>query len=169
MNFLSENLSKNYVINVILGTALLSLASKISFHIGLIPITLQTFAVYFLGLFLRPRESFSVGISWIALGLSGAPVFSSSFVSIVSYTAFGYIIGMVIGMPLMKLLFNKFKSVLLSCVLCYGIVSLFGCVWLYTFVHDWKTAFAAGLLPFIFVDSCKIAAVSVIYRVFKRN
>ena len=153
---------------MVLGVTLLSLASKISFHIGLIPITLQLFAVYFLGLILKPSESFSAGVSWVTLGLCGAPVFASGFISISSYTAFGYIIGMVIGMPLMKLVFNKSKSIILACISCYIIVNLFGCSWLYTFVHNWQTTFATGWAPFIVVDICKISVVYGICKFLKK-
>ena len=158
INTLSQNktnLLDNSVVMILLATLLLSISSRVSIPIGVVPITAQTLAAYIIGFYLKPSESFSVGLSWILLGISGLPVFAPGFVSPFTCPSFGYIIGMTLGMPLMKISNN----VIVSCVICYTICHLIGCTWLYQFVHSWNLVFQCGVLPFIIGECCKIAIV----------
>ncbi|MBR1943966.1 MAG: biotin transporter BioY [Alphaproteobacteria bacterium] len=149
----TTNVLNNSLVIVLLATLLLSISSRISFPIGVVPITAQTLAAYIIGFYLKPSESFSVGLSWMLLGVSGLPVFAPGFISPLTCPSFGYIIGMTLGMPLMRSSNNLF----VSCAICYVVCSLFGCIWLYNFVHSWDLVFKFGIYPFILGECCKVA------------
>jgi biotin transport system substrate-specific component len=57
--------------------AILIVASKISFNIGPIPITLQTFAVAIISCLLKWKRASIVFLAYIIMGLIGIPVFST--------------------------------------------------------------------------------------------
>lgn len=153
---LNRNTTKfldNSVVMVLLATFLLSISSRVSVPIGAVPITAQTLAAYIIGFYLKPSESFSAGISWMLLGICGLPVFAPGFVSPMTCPSFGYIIGMTLGMPSMKLSNN----IILSCIICYTVCHFFGCIWLHQFIHSWDSVFQFGVYPFIIGECCKIA------------
>ncbi len=151
----------NSIVMVLLSTILLSLSSRISLPVGVVPITAQTLAAYIIGFYLKPNESFSAGLSWIMLGISGMPVFAPGFISPLTCASFGYIIGMMFGMPLMK----ASSNIVLSCIICYLITHIFGCCWLYNFVHSWDLVFKFGVYPFIIGECCKVAVLVGINRI----
>ena len=57
--------------------AILVVCSKISFNIGIISLTLQTFAVASIGLILKWKKALIVFFTYIVMGLIGIPVFST--------------------------------------------------------------------------------------------
>ena len=74
--------------------ALLIICSKISFNIGPIPITLQTFAVFMISLILGVKKSIIVFLTYIIMGLIGIPVFSQGGgFDYIFKPSFGFIIG----------------------------------------------------------------------------
>lgn len=57
--------------------ALMVAASKVSFAIGPVPLSMQTFAVAFIGAWLGMRLGTSVILSYLAMGFAGLPVFAT--------------------------------------------------------------------------------------------
>lgn len=157
----NTNITSNNVVIVLLATVLLSISSRIYIPIGVVPITAQTLAAYIIGFYLKPSESFAAGLSWMLLGVSGVPVFAPGFISPLTCPSFGYIIGMVLGMPLMK----KSNNVIVSCIICYLVTHLLGCTWLYNFLHSWNLVFKFGIYPFIIGECCKIAILFSIDKI----
>ena len=151
----------NSIVIVLSAAVLLSLSSRISIPVGIVPITAQTLAAYIIGFYLKPIESFSAGLIWILLGISGVPVFATGFISPFTCPSFGYIIGMTLGMPLA----HKSNNVLVSCSICYLITNILGCTWLYNFVHSWDLVFKAGIYPFLIGECIKIAIVMGINKI----
>ena len=66
---------KRAVIKCAAAVALLVAASKVSFAIGPVPLTLQTFAVAVVGAWLGTRQGVAAVIAYLALGFAGLPVF----------------------------------------------------------------------------------------------
>ena len=155
------NTTSNSIAVVLLATALLSISSRIYIPRGVVPITAQTLAAYIIGFYLKPSESLVAGLSWMLLGISGVPVFAPGFISPLACPSFGYIIGMTLGMPLMR----KSNNVIVSCIICYIVHSLLGSKWLYNFVHSWNLVFKLGIYPFIIGECCKIAIVLSIDKI----
>lgn len=161
-----KKVNTNYsIVLILLATLLLSVSSRVVIPIGIVPITAQTLATYVIGFYLKPSESFTAGLSWLVLGISGMPVFSTGFINPLTYPSFGYIVGMILGMPLMK----ASNNVILSCIICYFITSLFGCCWLYNFVHSWNLVFNCGIYPFIIGECLKIAILVVMKKMGQKS
>lgn len=59
------------------AVALLIACSKISFSIGPVPLTMQTFGVALIGAVLGARLGFSAVLSYLLLGFAGLPVFAT--------------------------------------------------------------------------------------------
>jgi biotin transport system substrate-specific component len=76
--------------------AVLIVCSKITIPTGLVPITLQTFAVVIIALILGFTKSTIVIVTYIVMGLIGIPVFSSGGgFDYIFKPSFGYILGFV--------------------------------------------------------------------------
>ena len=70
---------KRAVIKCAVAVALLVAASKVSFAIGPVPLTMQTFAVAVVGAWLGTRQGVAAVIAYLALGFAGLPVFIVAF------------------------------------------------------------------------------------------
>ena len=88
--------------------SILIIASKISISIGIIAITLQTFAVALIPYILKWKRSAIVFITYILMGLIGIPVFSNGggFYYVLK-PSFGFILGFlaslfITGSPILK-------------------------------------------------------------------
>ena len=68
---------KRAVIKCAVAVALLVAASKVSFAIGPVPLTMQTFAVAVVGAWLGTRQGVAAVIAYLALGFAGLPVFAT--------------------------------------------------------------------------------------------
>lgn len=68
---------KRAVIKCAAAVALLVAASKVSFAIGPVPLTMQTFAVAVVGAWLGTRQGVAAVIAYLALGFAGLPVFAT--------------------------------------------------------------------------------------------
>ena len=168
LNIQSRNQTMDYI-EIGIAVALLSLSGKISFPIGVVPVTAQMLVVYFLGMWLSPRESFSAGVTWLFLGIGGVPVFAPGFISPLLSPSFGYIVGMVIGMPLAKLYFQKYNNALIACIICYVVNGFFGCIWLHQFLRSWYAVWLCGIYPFILVECFKMTMAISFYRSYERK
>lgn len=82
---------------VALMLAMLIICSQIAIPIGVVPITLQTFAVLLLGLILRPRLAVLTTFLYAGMGLVGLPVFSgaSGGPQMIMAPSFGFILGFI--------------------------------------------------------------------------
>jgi biotin transporter BioY len=142
-----------YVRRALLFVALFVLCSKIAIPLYPIPITMQMFAVYFLGLVLEPMESFAITNGWLFLGLAGLPVFASA--GGLCGPSSGYIFGMCLAAPAAGIILRRSGSRLLSCVCAYLIVHLFGFVVLSSFV-GLDDAMRFGIYPFVLPELFKM-------------
>lgn len=149
------------IVNLILSVSFLTISSKVIIPLYPVPITLQMFAIYFLGIIQSPRESFYAILSWLFIGTLGFPVFASSFGGLSGPTS-GYLIGMLFGAPIMGYLRAKQKGLITSSLACYSVVHFFGYLWLVNFV-GWTNAFYCGILPFIIPEFFKISIVCAIF------
>ena len=93
--YLSSNISKLGFF--LLGIILLSVSSKISIPFYPVPMTLQTFVVYFIAASMGMVGFYST-LSYVILGLIGLPIFAAGggFGYLMSPT-FGFLYGMVLA------------------------------------------------------------------------
>ena len=81
MKVLAQNrtraFDKKAVVKCAAAVALLIAASKVSFAIGPVPLTMQTFAVAVVGAWLGTRQGVAAVVAYLALGFAGLPVFAT--------------------------------------------------------------------------------------------
>jgi biotin transporter BioY len=170
--YTSGTLSK--IVFYLLGIILLSVSSKISIPFFPVPMTLQTFVVYFIAASMGMVGFYST-ISYVALGLMGLPIFAvGGGIAYIMSPTFGFLYGMILASFLIAYLsrnqFNKkiirlFFAVSLGALIIFtcGIIHLSGYIGL-------EKALTAGLYPFIYSEFLKIAlAILVSYLLIKKN
>lgn len=138
--------------------ALTSVGAMLSFPMGPVPITFQTFFVYLAGGLLGPRLGALSQLVYLLMGLSGMPVFSSfhSGPSILAGPTAGYLISFPACSFISGIARGKgFLRSVLFLSLGTVIVYLSGVLWLSAF-FGYQNALRLGLLPFIPGDSIKI-------------
>ena len=158
----------------LLGIILLSVSSKISIPFYPVPMTLQTFVVYFIAASMGMVGFYST-LSYVILGLIGLPIFAAGggFGYMMSPT-FGFLYGMVLASFVIayfsKNLFNKnLLKVTFSILIGAAIIFVCGLSHLAGFI-GFEKSIKAGLYPFIYSELLKIAlAISISYLLIKKN
>ena len=144
----------------LLGIILLSVSSKISIPFFPVPMTLQTFVVYFIAASMGMVGFYST-ISYVVLGLMGLPIFAAGGgIAYLLSPTFGFLYGMVIASFLIahfsKNLFNKnLIKITFSIFLGATIVFICGISHLAGFI-GYEKSIKAGLYPFIYSEILKI-------------
>ena len=170
--YAQSNLSK--IVFSLLGIILLSVSSKISIPFYPVPMTLQTFVVYFIAASMG-MVGFYATVSYVILGLIGLPIFAAGggFGYVMSPT-FGFLYGMILASFVIayfsKNLFNKnLIIIILSIFIGALIIFVCGIAHLSSFIGLEKSI-NAGLYPFIYSELLKIAlAISLTYLLIKKN
>ena len=169
----SSNISK--IAFFLLGIILLSVSSKVSIPFYPVPMTFQTFVVYFIAASMGMIGFYST-LSYVILGLMGLPIFAAGggigYVSCRQHLAF-YMEWFWLPLAIAyfsKDLFNK-KIIKISLAVFVGALITFACgiTHLSGFIGIEK-AVMAGLMPFIYSELLKIAlAIFAVYLLIKKN
>ena len=167
------NIYLKNIILVFLGTILLSISSKVQVPFWPVPMTMQTFVVFIIGMSYGSKLALTTLILYLLEGAFGLPVFAKGggLLYLTGPTA-GYLYGMMIAAWVIgkfaDLGYNNsyFKS-LISLLTGTSIIFLFGVVYLGSII-GFDKAFAAGLYPFILSELFKILlAVALIPNIKK--
>ena len=165
-----ENINSN-LINILLalfGTFLLAISSKVQVPFWPVPMTMQTFVIFLIGMTYGVRLSFATVALYLFEGAAGLPVFASGggIAYLIGPTA-GYLYGMLFASVVISYLANLgfsktyFKATL-SLLIGSIMIFLIGIIYLGSII-GYEKAIAAGLFPFIPSELFKIAlAVSLI-------
>lgn len=163
-----------------LSIALITVCAWITVPFGPVPFTLQTFAMTFVLLALKPKEAVASIVLYVLIGAIGLPVFSSmkgGFAALAGPTG-GFIWGFVIGAIVAAVLLAVFEkkggkrpiyveviAAVIFLVICY----LCGWVQL-AFVAQMgmAAAFAAAVAPFIIIDAVKLAVAIAVARAVRK-
>ena len=158
----------------LMGIILLSVSSKVSIPFYPVPMTLQTFVVYFIAASMGMVGFYST-LSYVMLGLMGLPIFAAGGgIGYIMSPTFGFLYGMVLSSLFIayfsKDLFKKniFKIMIIVFI---GAIITFACgvAHLASFIGIEK-ALVAGLLPFVYSELLKIGlAVATAYLLIKKN
>lgn len=159
-------LTTRNMVFIALFAAIICVMAPFSFSVGVIPITLGTFAIYLAGALLGSKKGIIAVAVYIMLGAVGLPVFSGfkgGFAVLLGVTG-GYIIGY-IPMALLTGIFSEKNKKLapvgmvLGTLACYA----FGTAW---YMISTGSALLPALelcvLPFLIGDAIKMIAVSSI-------
>ena len=170
-----ENINSN-LLNIVLalfGTLLLAISSKVQVPFWPVPMTMQTFVIFLIGMTYGVRLSFATVALYLFEGAAGLPVFASGggIAYLIGPTA-GYLYGMLFASAVISYLANLgfsktyFKAAF-SLVIGSIIIFSFGIIYLGSII-GYQKAIAAGLLPFIPSELFKIAlAVTLIPTIQK--
>jgi biotin transport system substrate-specific component len=125
-----------------------------------VPVTLQTFAVLFIGMIYGARLGTATVVSFIALGLCGLPILANTTTGM----SLGYLIGFIPAVYVAGILiqYGWGKSMLttaLAALIGTSIVLACGLAWLAIFI-GFSAAINVGLMPFVGVELVKIALLA---------
>ena len=164
-----ENINSN-LLNILLalfGTLLLAISSKVQVPFWPVPMTMQTFVIFLIGMTYGVRLSFATVALYLFEGAAGLPVFASGggIAYLMGPTA-GYLYGMLLASVAISYLANLgysktyFKA---SVILFIGSIIIFstGIIYLGSII-GFEKAIALGLLPFIPSELFKIALAVIL-------
>ena len=158
---------------VLFGTIILAVSSKIQVPFWPVPMTMQTFIVFIIGMSYGWRLAFVTLTVYLIEGAFGLPVFAKGggFLYLIGPTA-GYLYGMTLAAGIIGFFAERgyAKSYIKSLTpLLIGtfIIFLFGVGYLGSII-GYDKALAAGLYPFILSEFFKIAlAIALIPSIWK--
>ncbi len=152
---------------VLFGTLLLALSSKVQVPFWPVPMTMQTFIVFIIGMAYGWRLAFFTLVAYLVEGALGLPVFAKGggLLYLTGPTA-GYLYGMTVAAAVIGFFaehgYNEsyFKS-LISLIAGTFIIFLFGVGYLGSII-GYDKALAGGLYPFIPSEFFKIGIAVVL-------
>ncbi|MDC1296639.1 biotin transporter BioY [Alphaproteobacteria bacterium] len=153
---------------ILFGSFLLGISSKIQVPFWPVPMTMQTFVVFLIGMSYGWKLSFLTLLTYVFQGVIGLPVFATGtgLAYLMGPTA-GYIYGMVIAATIIGYLSEKgfsksYFGSLFSLLIGSVFIFILGVGYLGTII-GYEKAINLGLLPFIPSELFKIAlAVAII-------
>lgn len=160
-----------------LFSAVISIAAPFSIPIGVVPVSLATFAIFLAVGILSPLEAFFATLTYVLLGLVGVPVYSGFTAG--AGVLFGVTGGFIIGYLIMALISGYFIKIFKGKgFLIYFIAYLLGTIVLYVLGSTWHalvsgadyiTSLTVTVLPFIVIDVLKAVAAAVIAPTVKKR
>ena len=174
---LVKNISSNQLIKkiflVFIGSILLAISSKIKIPFYPVPMTMQTFVVFLIGMTFGSKLAFFTLLLYLTEGAVGLPVFAKGggLLYLTGPTA-GYLYGMTIAAWFIGYLaernFNEsYLKSLISLLIATSIIFMVGVGYLGS-VIGYDKALAGGLYPFLPSELFKIAlAVAIIPSITK--
>ena len=167
-----QNTVVKNVLLALLGSVLMAACAQITIPMFPVPLTLQTFAILFIGMALGSRYGPLAVLFYLAEGAVGLPVFAGGSAGLgvfIGGTA-GYLYGFVIAAFIVGYLGEKGWDrtfVKASVAMFAGNVAIYipGLLWL-AMIYGWdKPIFAWGLTPFIIGDLVKLVVASGLFTI----
>ena len=158
------------LLTVIFGTGLLAISSKIQTPFTLVPATMQTFVVLFLGIILGYKLAAATVILYLIEGSIGLPVFAkgAGFAYLIGPTG-GYLMGFIFTAFFAGMIKIKNDPIIISIYLLFSVsVSyIFGLLWLWNYMgldKSFDAVFLVGAQPFLFIEVYKILILAVLSK-----
>ncbi len=161
------SLIKNLFLAV-LATIILAISAKIKIPFYPVPMTMQTFVVLFIGIFLGWKLGLFTVMLYLAEGIIGIPVFAGTPEKGLGITYFvgptmGYLVGFLVAVFLSGF-FNFGKNYFLNflkLILSVSTIYLFGIFWLVSFT-GWEKVFLVGVQPFLLAELFKVLLLTAL-------
>ena len=164
----SKTLSLVKDIALVLSFAILTgISAKLKIEIGVVPITMQTFAVLLSGALLGKARGAASQITYLLMGLAGIPWFSrGGGIQYILSPTFGYIIGFVLAAYLVGWFCERgwdrnLKTAILAMLIGDILIYIPGLFWMATFIGFGKVL-SIGFYPFIIGDLLKILLAELV-------
>jgi biotin transport system substrate-specific component len=153
----------------IAATVLMAIAAHVSVPLFFtpVPLTLQTFAVLFIGLGLGPRSAFAALSLYLLEGAIGLPVFSphgpGGIAQLLGPTG-GYLLSYPFAAALAGILYQRrggFARAAFSAAVASLVILLAGSAWMAAVLHlDARTVASMAIVPFLPGDMLKVCAAA---------
>ena len=174
-----ENINSNFltITLILIGSVLLAISAKIQVPFWPVPMTMQTFVIFLIGMTYSIRLSFATVAFYLFQGAIGLPVFAAGggIAYLVGPTA-GYLYGMLFASIVISYLANLgfsktyFKAAL-SLLIGSVVIFSFGIMYL-GYIIGFEKALTAGLLPFIpselFKIALAVALIPTLHKIIKK-
>lgn len=156
------------ITTIAIFSGIISIISPITIPIGIIPLTLSTFAIYLIGALTKKYIGVLATIIYIFMGIIGIPVFSnySGGIGVILSITGGYILGYIPCVFIISIITSINKkniflypiSMILGTLICY----IIGTLW---FMMQTKNSIIETILitivPFIIFDIIKIVLATI--------
>ena len=156
------------IISVVIGSVLLAISSKIQTPFTLVPATMQTFVVLFLGMILGYKLATVSIILYLIEGSFGLPVFAKGggFAYLICPTG-GYLIGFVLTAFFAGMIKTKSDPIIIFIYLSLSVsvAYLLGLLWLWNYMgldKSFGEVFLVGAQPFLIIEIYKILILTVL-------
>ena len=160
-----------FVLITILGSILLTISAKVKIPFYPVPMTMQTFAVLFMGIAFGWR----IGVATISLylfeGVIGLPIFAGTpekGVGLIYFTGptMGYLIGFLFATFIAGYL--NFKTniffIFIKLILSVSIIYILGILWLGNLIGWDKPLLQLGVTPFLLAELFKISLLTILAK-----
>ena len=157
-------------LTVVSGTVLLAVSSKIQTPFTLVPATMQTFVVLFLGMALGYKLAAATIVLYLIEGSIGLPVFAKGggFAYLMGPTG-GYLIGFILAAFFAGMVKTKKDPIVIFFYLLFSastayIIGLLG-LWNYMGLDkSFNQVFLVGAQPFLLIEIYKILILAVLSK-----
>ena len=160
-----------YILIIFLSSIALTISAKIKIPFYPVPMTMQTFMVLFLGIFLGYKIGSLAVCLYLFEGIIGLPVFSNSperGVGLVYFTGptMGYLIGFVSACILASFVKVKDNYLIIFLKLIFSVSTIYilGILWLGTILGWDKPVFELGVAPFLLAEIFKISILTLLAK-----
>ena len=160
------------LIAFLFGILALAVSAQISIPLRPVPISMQTFALLYIGIVYSRACAIASVSSYVLLGALGFPLFTNFLggLDVILSPRGGYIIGFVFAILTMVnirgFIGSKFIDTFVTCIVGSMVVFVFGVSWLAAFVGIEK-AIIVGFVPFILPGIIKALILSMALRYSK--
>ena len=170
VNFLENSKIIKLFLVVIFGTTLLAISSKIQTPFTLVPATMQTFVVLFLGMILGYKLAAATVILYLIEGLIGLPVFAKGggLVYLIGPTG-GYLIGFILTAFFAGMIKAKNDPIVVFIYLLFSVsvTYILGLLGLWNYMgldKSFNQVFLVGAQPFLLIEIYKILILTVLSK-----
>jgi biotin transport system substrate-specific component len=153
---------------VVSGTALLAISSKIQTPFTLVPATMQTFVLLFLGMVLGYKLATATVVLYLIEGSIGLPVFAKGggFSYLMGPTG-GYLIGFILTAFFAGMIKPKSDPIVICIYLLFSVSAayIFGLLGLWNYMgldKSFNQVFLVGAQPFLLIEIYKILILAVL-------
>ena len=163
---ISLNRELQWIEIALCGAILITLGSFVRIPLYPVPFTLQTLAIFLLGLTQSPRQAFASAVCYLLCASMGLPVFAGKVHSLwILGKCGGYLVAFPIAAFLIAWMRQKY-SPLVALVSAQVVIFAFGWIWL-TFYFGVEVAFMKGVLIFLPSEGLKtmLALATVRWRI----
>ena len=165
----NSKIIKSFLV-VVTGTALLAISAKIQTPFTLVPATMQTFVVLFLGMVLGYRLAVATVVLYLIEGSVGLPIFAKGggLAYLVGPTG-GYLIGFILTSFFAGMIKVKNDPIVIFIYLLFSVSAAYvtGLLGLWNYMgldKSFNQVFLVGAQPFLHIEIYKILILAVLSK-----